>query len=556
MIHNMKKSLRYIYISLFCILTILIPIKVNAAGIMLDKSKITLGVGYPETLTYTLDDNLNSYDIKWTSSNEDVAVVNRGKVIAISEGTAIITASINGMKSTCKVTVVSNHVSVIGLTLNKNNVTMLSGNTEKLTATINPSNATNQTVIWTSSNPSVASVSSTGLITAKSTGSATITATISGIKATCNVNVTYSMTLKGIGLNKTEIKIKETNTEQLSVIYNPTNATNKKITWKSSDENIATVSSSGLVTAKSKGSATITAISNDGGYTVTCKVVVEEISKKVSDISIDKKEIELLVGESSEIKATITPEYAENKKIKWKSSDQKIATVEDGKIKALYPGKVEIKAITEDGNKEAICSVTVLSAPVEKIDFRETEKTVFMGSETEIELITTPENSVLENPIWTSSDETVAAVENGKLLAKSLGEATITISNEDNTISASMKIIVIEKPKEALNITVEGYNLKFKPDTKNYNLAIGNESELKITTNIDSKYVNIKGNQNLKNGSIITITINDGEKITYVINIKKKQNYTIYFIAAISILLLLNLIRILIKQNKKNKNKF
>lgn len=550
----MKKYFKYICVSLFCIfLTTIIPTKVNANSITINKSKITLGVGYSEKIGYTLSEGLSSGDIIWTSSNENVATVINGKVIAISEGWSIITASINGKKSTCRVTVTSNYVSVTSLKLNKSNTTILVGNTEKLAGTISPSNSTNKTITWTSSNPSVATVDSFGTISAKSVGTTTITASISGFKATCKVTVTYSLSLKGISLNKTSLSIKEKNSEQLNVIYNPSNTTNRKITWKSSNTNVATVDSSGRVTALSVGTATITAVSNDGGYVATCKVTVEEISKKVTNVTLDKNELNITAGETAELKATITPDYAENKNVIWKSSDEKIATVENGKVTAKYPGTVEIKVTSEDGGKEAICKVTVTSPPLEGISFGKTKLTVYTGSETDLELITTPKNAVLENPIWKSSDETIATVDGGKLLALSIGTTTITVSNQDNTMSADINIIVIEEPKEPLNITIEGYNLNFDPSTKNYNLAISNESELKITTNKDEKYVVVKGNQNLKNGSIITITITEEEKETYIINIKKKQNYTIYFIAAISVLLLLNLVRILLKNKKKQK---
>lgn len=549
----MKNRLIYICISLFSIMMFLSPIKVYAQGITLDKSKITLGVGYPEQLTYTLGDNLNKDDITWISSNPSVATVHNGKVIAISEGRTIITASIDGIKSTCEVIVVSSYVSVTGLKINKSSITLLSGNTEQLTATITPSNASNQNISWSSSNNSVATVSSSGKITAKGPGTATITASISGITAECKVTVTYSMSLKGISLNKTSLTIKEKETSQLSVIYNPSNATNQKVTWKSSNEGVVSVSSTGLVTAKSKGSATITVISNDGGYTASCKVIVEEISKKVTGIELDKKELSIIAGEQAELKATVIPDFAENKKVKWSSSDEKIATVENGKITAKFPGTAEIKVKTEDGNKEAICKVTVTSPPIESISFKDKEKTIVLNEEVELELISVPENSFIENPIWSSSDEKIVTVENGKIKGLSLGEATVNISNKEGTISASIKVKVIEKPKEPLNITIEGYDLKFNPTIKNYSLAIGNHKELKISSNVNEEDITIKGNQNLKNGSIITITINDTTKTTYVINIKKKQNYTIYFIAAISVLLLFNLIRILIKQKRKPK---
>ena len=550
----MKKNLKYIYILLFSIFIGIIPIKAETNGIILNKSKTTLGIGYSETLKYSLGNVLNSSNIVWHSSNDKIAKVDsNGKITGITEGTTIITASINGYSSTCIVNVSSSYVAVNGISLNKSNLNILVGTEETLTKTITPSNATNKDVMWSSSDLSVATIDQNGKVTAKKVGTAIITVSASGYSSTCVVNVVNNVVLKGISLNKSNLTIKEESSETLSIIYNPNNATNKKITWKSSNTNVAIVNSNGKVTGKKAGNATITAISNDGGYVASCKVTVESISKNVTSISLDKKEMTIMAGEKSLLKVTINPSYAENKNVIWESSNEKVATVENGNITAVSVGTAEIKVISEDGNKEAICKVTVTSPPIKSISFKEEKQTIFLGDEVTLITISEPINSIIENPIWNSSNKNVAIVENGIVKALSIGETTITISNQDNTITASTNITVINKPKEKLNITIEGYNLNFDPNIKNYTLKIGNESELTINTNTNNEKVNINGNKNLKNGSIITITITDEEKVTYVIEIKKKENYTIYFIAIISVLLLLNLIRIIVNNKKKSK---
>ena len=545
----MKNYLNKIYISLILLLIAIIPMHVKALGFNLKKSSLILGVGLTEKLNYTIEEELNSSDIIWKSSDPSVATVENGIVTAISEGSAIITASINGISSTCKVTVSSSYVSVTGITLNKSSMNILVGSTEMLTKTISPSTATNQDVTWKSSDQDIATVSSDGLITAKKVGTTIITVTTNnGYKTTCRVTVVDTIALKEISLNKTTLIIKEKETETLKVNFNPSTATNKKVTWKSSNTSVATVNSSGKVTGIAPGSATITVVSNDGEFVATTKVTVEAISKKVVSISLDKKELTLVSGETSTLKHTINPDYAENKNVTWKSADEKIAIVENGKITAMSVGTTEIKVISEDGNKEAVCKLTVTLPPIKGMSFAETEKTVYIGDKFKLTPINDPINSILETAIWTTSNELIANVENGKVTALSKGETIITVSNEDNTISASIKIIVSEKPKEKLNITIEGYDLDFKPEIKDYSITINNEKKLTIKTNVDEEKVTINGNQNLKDGSIITITINDGETVTYIINIKEKQNYTIYFIAILSVLLLINLLRILKKK--------
>lgn len=546
----MKKKMKYIYILMISVLISITTVQADIKGIILKKSETILGVGYSETLKYDLPSNLNSSNIVWRSSNEKIATVDsKGKVTAITNGQTIITASINGYTSTCTVTVGENYIAVKGIKINKSNLNLTIGETETLKNTIYPSNASNKDVTWKSSNTSVATVDSNGKVTAKKLGTTIITVSSSGYTATCTINVVNNVVLKGIIINKTSLTLKEKNTETLKITFNPSNATNKKITWKSSNKGIVTVDNNGKVTAIKPGTATITAVSNDGGYVATTKVTVESLSKKVISVKLDKNELNLLAGEESTLKVTFNPSYAENKNLKWESNDETIATVRDGVVTAKRKGTTEIKVISEDGEKEAICKVTVKSPPIKSIKFKESEKTVYIGETINLSTISDPVNSEIESPIWTSSDKKVATVLNGKVSALTVGETIITVSNQDKSIIASITIKVINKPAEKLNITIDGYNLNFDPEVKNYQLQIGGESELEI--NVNKEKYTINGNKKLKNGSIITITVNDKEKVTYVINIKKKDNYTIYFIAAISVLLLVNLIRIFIKNKKK-----
>ena len=174
---------------------------------------------------------------------------------------------------------------VTGVTLDKNNLDMKTGNTESLTAIIEPTNATNKNVTWSSSNESVATVSSNGVITAVSEGTATITSTTEEgeYTASCKVSVTANtsgntnnsnISVAGITLSKTELKLSKGKSETITAIITPTNATNQNLTWSSSNESVATVSSKGKITAISEGTALITVRTSDGNYVATCEVTV------------------------------------------------------------------------------------------------------------------------------------------------------------------------------------------------------------------------------------------------------------------------------------------
>ena len=174
-------------------------------------------------------------------------------------------------------------VPVTGVTLNKIVLELYTRGSETLTATIAPANATNKKVTWTSSNPAVATVDANGKVTAKSIGLADITVTTEdgGYTATCRVGVVRrpagDVSVTGVTLNKTTLKLSKGTSETLTATIAPTNATNKKVTWTSSDPAVATVDASGKVTGVAKGTATITVTTENGGYTATCAVEVADI---------------------------------------------------------------------------------------------------------------------------------------------------------------------------------------------------------------------------------------------------------------------------------------
>lgn len=175
---------------------------------------------------------------------------------------------------------IENKVPVTGITLNATSQELNAGQTFQLSATVAPSNATNKSVKWSSSKSSVATVSSTGLVTAVAAGSATITCEAqdgSGVKATCNITVkAATVAVTGITLNATSKELTTGQTFQLSATVAPSNATNKNVTWNSNKTSVATVSSNGLVTAVAAGSATITCEAQDGsGVKATCSIIVK-----------------------------------------------------------------------------------------------------------------------------------------------------------------------------------------------------------------------------------------------------------------------------------------
>ena len=260
-------------------------------------------------------------------------------------------------------------VAVTGVTLDKTTLSIEAGQTAQLTATVQPGNADNQAVTWSTSDASIASVDANGKVTANAKGSATITVTTAdgGKTATCTVTVTEPaapVAVTGVTLNKSNTTIYTGRTETLTATIQPADATNKAVTWTSSNTSVATINN-GVVTGVSVGTATITVKTTDGGFTATCTVKVEEAPiVHPTGVSISKSAISLQVGGTETLTATVTPADANNKNVTWSTSDATVAAVDkNGKVTGIKAGNATITATTEDGSKTATCAVTVTAGP-------------------------------------------------------------------------------------------------------------------------------------------------------------------------------------------------
>ena len=181
--------------SAYCVVTVSAA-NVAVTSVTLSQSTLALRTGADATLTAAVNPaNAADKAITWSSNNPSVATVSDGKVVAVKEGTATITATAGGKKASCVVQVSASTVSVESVTLNQTAISLKSGESQTLTATVNPSNATDKTIAWSSSNPNVATVSD-GKVVGVSAGSATITASVGGKTVTCIVTVAQGNTLQ------------------------------------------------------------------------------------------------------------------------------------------------------------------------------------------------------------------------------------------------------------------------------------------------------------------------------------------------------------------------
>ena len=412
------------------------PPAVSVTGVTLDKSSISILVGASETLAATVSpkDAANK-NVSWKSDKPEIAAVDaNGKVTGVAEGEATITVTTDdgGKTATCKVIVSDKEIKVTGVKLNKSETNILVGGSETLTATVAPADATNQKVTWKSDKPEIATVDANGKVTGVKAGEATITVTTEdgGKTATCKVTVSEtSVAVTGVTLNKTALTLNIGANETLSATVAPADATNKKVTWKSSDAAVATVDANGKVTAVKAGEATITVTTEDGGKTATCKVTVQP--KLVSEITLAA--LAIYVGESKAITATVKPDDATNKELTWKSSDESIATVDaTGKVTGVKIGTTTITATARDGSGvSGSCTVTVLSH-VKKVTVTPANLTLGKNKSYTLTATVDAQPGTDTGVTWTSSDTTIATVDaTGKVTATDkVGTVTITATSK------------------------------------------------------------------------------------------------------------------------------
>lgn len=258
------------------------------------------------------------------------------------------------------------------IALNSDTLNLVAGaDGRRLVATTTPDSALldNLTFTYKSSDESVATVDENGLVTPLKAGTATITVTAKAVVTTNGMALFTTTATAKCTVTVTDKAIPATNIEldafsktmtvgdkaKLTATVKPADTTDK-IVWTSSKPTVAAVDENGNITALAAGTTEITATA--GSVSAVCKVTVEAV--KVSEVKLDKTSVSLKAGETAQLTAAVTPDNAADKTVTWTSSDEKIATVADGKITAVAPGTATITATA--GGKSAACTVTVTKA--------------------------------------------------------------------------------------------------------------------------------------------------------------------------------------------------
>lgn len=401
--------------------------------------------------------------VEWTSSDESVVKVNSGGLLnALKPGQAVITATAkdgSGVEARCTVNVVERIIEVSAITLDATKLSLTEGDTHTLTASVSPDDATDRSVEWTSSDETVATVSPDGEVKAISAGEATITATAndgSETQASCTVRVVRRIIPPtGVTLDATELKLTEGDTRTLTATVGPEDATDKSVTWSSSDNAIAAVSADGVLTALAPGEATVSATANGAdGIIATCRVKVSRLIIPVSEVTLTADATECTVGDDLRLSLAFGPDNATDPQVAWSVSDPTLVEMtEPGVFRLLAPGEVTITVTvtTPDGVKKS-ASVVIKTSPrvylVESIDLPDDELELIVGATLQLIATVGPEHADNRDLLWATSNPSVLTVSSsGLLTAVGEGEATVTATAADGSgIMATCAVRVTSSP--------------------------------------------------------------------------------------------------------------
>ena len=446
--------------------TLVVTPTASSLSISPTTANMTLGVTAPiyiESTTDSFTSLIATVDNPAIAAIDTSTLTSNGKVkvTALSVGTAIVTIRARGtdFSYTTTVNVTKQATPVSSLVLDKSTLSLPVNGTYSLTATIGPDDATDKKVNWVSGSPSDVSVDATGTVKVlrNFTTPVVITATTNsgGISQTCKVSVN-SIAVDGIALSDTSATIYKGSWKQLSAVVTPTGAADPAVTWISSDTTVATVDSTGKVTAvgtvpadKTYIETTITAQTSNATVYATCTVRVLS-SVLITGLTLNKSELALNVGDEESLSVTGSPSNATNKTLVWTSSNPEVASVNSsGKVIAASKGTAVIRADSTDGsNKYVSCVVTVNNIQVLNVSFDKSSLDLSEGDTASIVATVYPTNVTNKTLKWTSSNSSVATVDSkGNVVAGGTkGYSIITATATDGS-GKFAECVVLSKPK-------------------------------------------------------------------------------------------------------------
>lgn len=342
----------------------------------------------------------------------------------------------NYEKAECwKYATIIEEIPVKGVSIDKPEECVYVGDRFKPDVAIVPENALNRNYTLKSLDERVAALDDDGFVVLKSYGKARIQATTEdgGYTDVCEFDV-YEHTV-GIRFETEQARVRKGGRLTLSAVAQPEGKTDGRLVWSSSDGSVASVDEEGVVSGKSKGEAVITVTAVDGGYTAECRV---RVYQPVTELRMDNRSVTVDTGEDIQLTATILPYDADNKSIVWSSDNPDVADVNGkGVVTGVKAGQTVIRATSEDEGISDFCVVTV-NQPVTGVSLSKSELSFGkIGDAEQLVASVQPADATNKELNWSSSDESVAIVSNGRVLCSGYGSAIVYVTTVDGGYMAS-----------------------------------------------------------------------------------------------------------------------
>lgn len=388
-------------------------------------------------------------ELSWISSDETVATVNdKGLVTLKKSGNARITVFVKNtqVSASTNIKVIK---SVDGLKLEAASKVMYVGEKYKLGYTLTPADAVNKKVNWKSMKPSVATVDASGNVIAVSVGEAVILAQSDDGRYTDYCTIQVKQKAKNIKITTKDVTIYKGDIYDIKYTTDPVTATEVSVKWESMNTQVATVSQTGQVKAVAVGSTIILAktTSEEISY---CNITVLE---KSTGLKLNYSEKTVFKGKKFTLTASMVPETATNKKVKYISSDSSIATVTDkGVVTGIKPGVTLITVTSDEGGYKETCIITVKEL-VTKIKLNHTSYSVGLKQSFTIKPTVTSTGSTNKKVKYRSSNSNVAYVNAaGKVTGRKLGTAKITVTAQDGSGARVVCTVKVVRPTTSVKL--------------------------------------------------------------------------------------------------------
>lgn len=456
-----------------CLVKVGTPVK----GITLSVSSKTLYVGDPslDISAALTPANATDKSLEWSSSDPEVASIAPGAALhavikPLKPGKTTITATTKdgGFTASCEVTV-KRHVS--GVSLNKASLTLYVGETESLAATVAPEDASDKSVAWSSGNSAVASVSN-GKVTANKPGSAVIKVVTNDLSKEAACTVTVKRHAESVELSQKEIKLYLGENRSLTATVLPSDASDKNVTWSSSNPNVATVSTAGNVVSKSIGTTVITVKTADGGHQASCHVTVLEPVVYATSLILAPQTLSMNIDESSSLTLQMLPANA-NEALVWESDNESVAKVVNGDVTAVGVGVAKIKVKGKNVTSNEVTVTVIDKFAVTGVKLNEPEKSLQVGDSFILTATVLPEDARDKTVTWSSDKESVATVKDGVVTAVSPGTAIIKVTAGAGAFSATCSVTVEER-------IIEITEISYPEDNQTINLKMGESYTIKV----------------------------------------------------------------------------